>query len=131
MKLYEGLIDDLAPEHTGTIAGMPATCSPFPPPQREPYGPGPTLGISTWKLDMFQIMACKPVCPRSDPGICLVFLHNVFRKRWCRSSLFLPQVFGRCTVFSLHMKIQFSRSFTSLIKSAAMPFILTFTFIFA
>ena len=47
------------------------------------------------------------------------------------SVLFLPEVFGRCTVFSLDMKIQFSRCFTSLIKSVAMPFILTFTLIFA
>ena len=65
----------------------------------DPEGPGPTLDISTGKLDLLQIRGCNPVCPRGGWYLCLVSLHSIF----CVSDgielmLYFPYVFN-FTVF--------------------------------
>ena len=102
----------------GSSEGLaPGTLDPYnlpvPLPLKEnPEVPGSTLDIRTCKLDLLQNRGCKLVCPGCDLPICLVFLRSVFMKRCVESALFLSEVFGRCTVFSSHTKIQISSSFS-------------------
>lgn len=68
----------------------------------DPEHPGPTLDISTRKLDLLQIRGCKPVCTTGGPGMCFVFRHSVFRKRWCRISIISSLSVGGCSVLISH-----------------------------
>ena len=81
----------------------------------DPEHPGPTLDISTRKLDLLQIRGCKPVCTTGGPGMCLVSLQKAMVEN---QHYFFPQVFGSCTVLQFHMKIQISSSFSSLRRSS-------------
>ena len=73
---------------------------PLPVPLTEdPEGPGPTLDISTGKLDLLRISDCYLVCTQGGRYLCLVSLHSIF----CVSDgielmLYFPYVFN-FTVF--------------------------------
>ena len=80
-------------EH-GTLNPCPL---PVPLPLTEdPEGPGPTLDISTHKLDSLQIRGYKPVCTAGGPGVCLVFRYSV--KKRCKIGIISSLSVGGCSV---------------------------------
>ena len=107
MKLCEGLLRGPGTWHPGSIQ---PTCSA--PPEREPRSPWPHFGhkhMQAW----FAADQGLQTCTSWKWSACVfVFLRSAFRKRCAESAVFLPQVFGRCTVFASHKKIQISSSFS-------------------